>query len=322
VKLSVIIVSWNVREDLTRCLRSISKNSPACEFEVIVVDNASSDGTAECVRRDFPAITLIANEQNRGFAAANNQAIRIARGEYLFLLNPDTVVHCRSLDNLIKILDENSRAGICAPRILNADGTIYHSVKRIVTFRGVLYAKTFFRYLGIFKTHYNNLRPANFDYDKQAEVEQISGAAILVKRSVIMEIGPMDEDLFLYYEDVDLCLRTREAGWEIIYVPDAVITHTGGMSSEQISADRRIIEHKSLLIYLRKHRGKLATVFFIPLFKTGVIIKELLDIATGAFTYLFSVVSGNSRGRHKSAVKIKESAAFLATHSLEFLLKS
>jgi hypothetical protein len=94
------------------------------------------------------------------------------------------------------------------------------------------------------------------------------------------------------------------------------------MSSEQILADRRIIEHKSLLVYLRKHRGKLATAFFIPLFKTGVIIKELLDIATGAFTYLFSVVSGDSRGRHKSAVKIKESAAFLTIHSLEFLLKS
>jgi len=189
MKLSIIIISWNVEEALVNCLRSLEENQPCYEFEVIVVDNESTDGTVETIRKDFPEVVMIVNSENIGFSAANNQAIRIAKGRYLLLLNPDTIVHSQSLDNLVKVLDESPTAGACGPRIIDTDGKTCPSVGYVPTFRSVLYRKTIFRSLGIFRGHYKKLTANALDYDKQTDVEQLSGAALMVRRSVMNEIG-------------------------------------------------------------------------------------------------------------------------------------
>jgi GT2 family glycosyltransferase len=143
----------------------------------------------------------------------------------------------------------------------------------------------------------------------------------MIRRSVIEEIGLMDESFFMYYEDVDLCLRIRKAGFRIVFVPDSTITHIGGRSSDQVSAHKRIMLYRSLFIYFRKHRGRFATALFAFIFKPGVIIDHLLNIISGIVSYLFFIVSFDRRRRLKSQSKIRSSASFLGKYSWEFLFK-
>ena len=321
MKLSVTIVSWNVKEELVNCLRSIEANRPGCEFEIIVADNASTDGTIEAVRKDFPQVRLIINKENRGFSAASNQAIKIAKGEYLFLLNPDTVVHRQSLDTLIRVLDENPDIGACGPKLIDENNIPYRPEGYVPTFRSILYAKTFFRMLGIFRGHYKKLTADNLDYNRQTDAEQLSGSALMVRRSVMEEIGLWDESFFMYYEDVDLCLRIRKAGRRITYVGESVITHLGGKSSSQISAEKRIMLYRSLFIYLRKHKGRQATALFSLIFKPAVIIKDILNLITSFTTYIFSVLIFDRNRQVKSLAKVINSAVFLTRYSWRFLFK-
>ena len=238
-----------MKEDLVNCLRSINENRPRAEFEIIVVDNASTDGSVDTIKSSFPDVKIIANGENLGFSAANNRAIRIAKGQYLFLLNPDTIVYPNSLDTLIAYLDDHAVVGACGPKFLEASGKAHSSVGYVPTFRALLYGRTFLRSLGIFRRRHKELTARNLNFEKTAEVEQLSGAALMVRRSVMEEIGSMDENFFMYYEDVDLCLRIRKAGFKIAFVPDSTITHIGGKSTEQVSARRRIMLYRSMFIF-------------------------------------------------------------------------
>lgn len=311
MKLSVIIVSWNVREDLIRCLRSIFENSPACEFEVVVVDNASSDGTAECIKRDFTAVAVIANEQNRGFAGANNEGIQKAGGQYIFLLNPDTIVHKGSLDTLIGFMDNNPDAGACGPKLLNTDGTTQASVRRFPTFRGALYRHSVFRLTGIFRAQYRKWLMKDFEYDRQADVEQLMGSALLIRRSAIEQVGMMDERFFMYYEEVDFCYRLKQRGWRIVFVPEATITHLGGRSAGQVPAARRAMMFASMLAFFRKHRGGFRTAVFSLVFKPGVIAADVCRFTAGLFAYLYALTTLDAERRDKSLNRIRNAAAWL-----------
>jgi len=322
MKLSVIIVSWNVKYDLLNCLKSLYESCASCQFEVIVVDNASTDGSAEATRDSFPQAKLIINSENRGFAAAANQTIKIARGEYILLLNPDTLVHRSSLDNLVRVLDEEPAVGACGPRLVDVEGKTYPSIGYLPTFRSVLYGKTFFRTIGIFRSHYKKLTANDFDYDKLLCVEQLSGAVLMVRRSVFEEIGLMDESFFMYYEDADLCLRVRKAGWKIVYTPTSIVTHIGGRSSIQVSAKKRMMVYSSLLTYLRKYRGRFATRMFSLIFKPAVIVKEISNVFSGTITFLVSILLCNRGKWSKSLAKTKSSAIFLVRYSWRFLFKT
>lgn len=321
MKLSIIIVSWNVREDLARCIQSIRENSPCEEFEVIVVDNASSDGTVDSIKQDFPDVTIIANKENRGFAAANNQGIKKARGQYLFFLNPDTIVHPLSLDVLMNFMDGNSNAGACGPKLLNEDGMTQPSTRRFPTFRGALYRHTVFRFLGIFRSEYKKWLMKDFDYDREMDVDEVGGAALMVRRSVIDRIGGMDESFFMYYEEVDLCYGIKQSGWRTVFIPEAVITHLGGRSANQISVMSRILMLTSLLIFFRKYRGKLATGFFSCVFKPAIILRDICNVAIGAVTFIFATVVSNNGKREKAATKVKNSAILLGKYSWQILFK-
>ncbi len=320
MKLSIIVVSWNIQEDLLTCLRSIEENEPSCTFEVIIVDNASTDGTAGMIKKCFSEVKLIINHENRGFAAANNQAFELSRGEYVLLLNPDTILHPKSLDILVKFMDSNEDVGACGPKLLDTDGSNQNSVRCFPSFRGALHRHTAFKFLGIFKGEYKKWVMYDFNNDKQRDVDQVMGAALMVRRSVTEQVGVMDERFFMYYEEVDLCYRIKQAGWRIVHIPEAVITHIGGGSSGQIPVSKRIMAMTSLLKFFRKHRGKFATRLFSCVFKPAVILRDLMNIVFGTIKYIFATATLDRQGRKKSAEKIRNSVILLWRYCSQFRL--
>ena len=321
IKLSIIIVSWNVCDQVKDCLHSIKSNPPGSGYEVIVVDNASTDNTVEIIKELFPDITVITNTSNRGFAAANNMGIKNSSGEYVLLLNPDTIVHKKAFDTLIEFMDKNQDAGACGPQLLNSDGTIQPSVRRFPTFRSTFYFYTVFRFLGVFRRHYKDWRMKDFDHKSRQDVDQVMGAALMLRKSTMDQVGIMDEAFFMYYEEVDLCYRLRLAGWRIVFIPSAVITHLGGQSIKQIPAQKRMMTLKSLLTLLRKHRGRLRMTIFTLAFKPSVIMQDALNLLINIVTYLFAIVLFDRDKRHESAQKISRAAYWLYRYSWQILFK-
>ena len=319
MKISIIIVSWNVREDLVKCLDSIYKNPPSKKYEIVIVDNASADDTVKTIKNDYKKVVVIENKTNSGFSAANNLGIKKTSGQYLFLLNPDTIVCKNSIDVLAEILDKYEDAGACGPRLFNPDGTDQIAVGSVPTFRALLYGKTILRSLGIFRRHYKSLKHVDFDYEKQAEMEQLSGAAVMVRSSVIKEIGLMDETFFMYYEDIDLFLRIRKAGWKLLYVPAAKIIHSGGKSSDQVSWAKHMMMYESLFIFLKKHKGKFQTWLFGLLFKPLVILKEIENIFSSLIILFFSLILRSRKRQRKAINKLRLAGIFLYKYSLKFL---
>ncbi len=315
MKISIIIVSWNVREDLNRCLRSLKEKPPSEEYEVIVVDNGSADGTVESIQNLFPEVQLIANKENRGFAAANNQGIAKSKGKYIFFLNPDTIIESDCLDILTSFMDENEDVGACGPKLLYGDGSMQRSVRRFPSFRGALHRHTVLKFLGIFKDEYRKWVMRDFKYDRQTEVDQLMGAALMTRRSIIDNIGMMDEIFFVYYEEVDLCYRIKQAGWRIVFLPEAQIIHLGGRSSGQVPVDKTIMAMTSLIKFFKKHRSKFAFVFFVCIFKPALILNDLVEIAAGSIKYIFYVIIFNSSERRVSARKIKRAVKMLSRYS-------
>jgi len=276
--LSIIIVSWNVRDCLADCIESILENCRSLEYEIIVVDNASTDGTVDLIRNKYPDLILTSNDTNKGFAYANNQGIQQARGRYLLFLNPDTIIQPNAIEKMLAFLEQNKNVGAVGPKLLNKDFTIQHSVRTFPTFRGALYRHTILRYLGLFKNHHERWRMKDFKCDRLTDVDQLMGAAILAEKDLVLKMGGFDEQFFMYYEEVDFCYRIKNAGYRIVFFPDASIIHLGGKSARQISFRKKIMAIKSLLRFFGKHRNKPAvacfTIFFLPLF----IMREILEL--------------------------------------------
>ena len=319
MKLSIIIISWNVKNDLIRCLKSLYENQPSNTFEVIVVDNASTDGTVEAAKSNFPEVVIVTNSENRGFAAANNQGIEKSQSQYVLLLNPDTLVHSDSLNILVDFMDKNKDVGVCGPQLLNEDGTIQPSVRRFPTFRGALYRHTALRYLRIFRNEYKKWLMKNFDHKTEMDVDQVMGAALMVKRSITDRIGTMDEQFFMYYEEVDLCYRVKQAGWRVVFVPAAVITHLGGQSAGQIPVKKQIVAITSLIKFFRKHRGRGTTAIFNCIFKPAILLRNLCDIVTGVFLYMTSLITGSQKRRNKTVIKLRNSLQLLSKYGWKLI---
>jgi len=321
MKLSIIIVSWNVKNDLIRCLQSLYENQPSSDFEVTVVDNASADGTIDEIRKNFENVFLISNDKNCGFAAANNQGIERSQGEYVLLLNPDTIIHPKSLDVLVKFMDDNKDVGACGPKLLNADGTTQRSARRFPTFRAALYRHTILNLFGLFRRQYSRWLMRDFDYDTQAEVCQLMGAALLTRQSVIDQVGLMDENFFMYYEEVDLCFRIKQAGWRIVFIPEAVITHLGGQSAAQIPVAKRIMMLASLFAFFRKHRGRFRTELFGVIFKPLVLLIYFYYLCRDSIKYIFAFLLFNRGRRVRCARTLRNWVLFLGKYSWQLLFK-
>ncbi len=253
--IAVIVVNWNAREDLHVCLASLyAEPKPRLDYAVWVVDNASSDGSAVMVAAEFPMVHLCANTENLGFSKANNQAIAQTDSRYVFLLNSDAAIHAGALETLVAYADSHAEAGILGPKVLNPDGTLQYSCRRFPSLGAGFFRNT---YLGRLFPHNKFARDylmTDFDHDSGKAVDWVSGCAMLIRRETINKIGALDERFYMYCEDVDICQRVWDAGEEVVYVPEAVVTHAIGRSSDK-NADRMIREfHRSWYEYdLKRH---------------------------------------------------------------------
>jgi GT2 family glycosyltransferase len=254
VDLSVVIVSWNVRDLLQACLESLRPAWERTWAEVIVVDNASTDGTLDLVRDHYPAVRLIANAANRGFGAANNQGMAAAGGRYFLLLNPDTVVLPGALEILAGFLDAHPRVGLVAPRLLNPDGSLQRNAFH---FPGLMQVA-----LDLFPLHPRLTESRlNGRYRREPRakgpfaIDHPLGAAMMVRREVWEETGGFDEDYFMYAEEVDWCRRIHHAGWTIWQVPAAEIVHCGGQSTRQMPDSMFIELWRARYRFFRRYHG-------------------------------------------------------------------
>ena len=255
--ISIIIVSWNVRELLLACLAALpAAVGDAFSYEVIVVDNASEDGTVDAVRTQFPEVRIIANAENLGFTGGNNQGLALARGRFLFLLNPDTLPQPGSIAHLARFLAAHPDVGMVGPRLWYGDGSPQPNRRRFPTLATLFAESTiiqhYFPGLRLFQRYIMADRPE----DEPQEVDWLVGAALMARRAVYEQIGGLDEGFFMYSEEMDWCKRAKDAGWRIAYEPAAEIIHYEGKSSEQAVARRDIFFFSSRVRYAQKHFGR------------------------------------------------------------------
>lgn len=255
--LSISIVNWNTKDALKLCLKSIYDSSHEIEFEVFVIDNNSSDSSAEMVMRRFPSVRLIRNKVNLGFARANNQAIKKSRGRDILLLNPDIVVLPNSLARMVNFMRSHSEVGAAGGKLLNPDGTIQKGgyYRRFPSVMQAVMGCTLLNRITGMGSFLERYYGEKIDSDT-VEVDQPPGACLMVRREVIGQVGLLDEDFNLWFEDVDWCYRIKKAGWKIFFYPEAEFIHRGGQSVKSLTLyDYEEIYTRSMLIYFKKHKG-------------------------------------------------------------------
>jgi GT2 family glycosyltransferase len=254
--LSIVIVNWNGLAVLRNCLDSIYGVSQGIVFEVIVVDNASRDESVAVIRRDYPQVTVICNQQNLGFAAANNQAFAVARGRYVLLLNNDTVVLEGALAKSVQYLDANLTVGVLGCRIEYPDRSYQTSCYRFSNLMELFMIRLL--PLGsVAHERFNIGRYWGRQFSEPTEVDVVAGCFMAVRREVIANVGGLDEDFFMYGEDEEWCSRIQRAGWRIVYFPGATIIHIHRFSSNQARRAHAVIECMSPVLVLHKRRGPL-----------------------------------------------------------------
>jgi len=308
MKISVIIVSYNVKEFLQQSILSLKNSLNDLEHEIIVVDNNSVDGTNEIIRYKFPDIILIENDNNRGFAAACNQGLAASKGEYLLLLNPDTMIQEDTIQTMINFFESVPDAGAAGCKILNADGTLQLACRRsfpspLVALPKLLGLSRLFPKVKMFGKY--NL--TYVDPDELLEVDAISGSFLMFRRDVYEKIEGLDETFFMYGEDLDYCYRIKEAGWKIYYVPDTKIIHYKGESAKHASFDNFITFYKAMDIFVKKHFRKSHYFFLDIAFRMGILIRGLVSLIGRYFRkHVIMMVDG-----------VAVTAAILFTHYLQ-----
>ncbi len=290
---SVIIVNLNTRDLLETCLESLYRGSAPLRMEVFVVDNGSKDGSAEMVRRRFPETQLLLNATNEGFARPNNAAIRRSTGRYLFLLNSDTVVLAGAITTLVAFLDGHPGAGACGPRLRYPDGRQQYSVRGFPTifthFCDMFFLDRLFprsRVFGRGEMRY-------FNYDVSQKVDHITAAAFLVRREVLQNVGGLDEEFAIYYNDMDWCYRMKNAGWSIWYVSEAAIIHHLGSTVEKVNRDFALFQvmYDNVMLFYQKRYGRGAVGAYKVIMLAGFSVRAV------AWT-LISMVRRDPTTRH------------------------
>jgi len=295
LKISVIIISYNVREFLYQCLLSVYRATRDIEAEIFVVDNASVDGSVQMVKNHFPEVILNANKQNIGFAAANNQAIEHSQGEYIVLLNPDTIVQEDTFTRLLSFMDQTPEAGACTCKILNPDGSFSvdsrHSIPSPLT--------ALWKLLGLNRIFpkskiFGRYNLTYLDPDETYSVDAISGSFMLIRKKVVEMLGGLDEDYFMYCEDIDYCYRITQDNWKIYYVPETNIIHYKGESTKKNNIDYVINFNRSLYIFYKKHFHSNYLSFFRWVILLGVFFRGVIvffrNFITSNFAFLADLI--------------------------------
>jgi GT2 family glycosyltransferase len=267
--LSVIIVNWNTKDLLCQCIDSLTQTLKKIDTEMFVVDNGSTDGSGAVVRQKFPGVRLIENSVNMGFARANNQAICLSSGEYLLLLNPDTLVKDEAIPTMLSFMRSHAKAGLVGAQLLNADGSKQNSIANFPSLATELLNKSLLRWL--FPEEFPGKER---DYPGPVEVDSVIGACMLVRRETVEQVGLLDEGYFLFLEETDWCYRIEKAGWEIYHIPGAEVLHFQGKSAEAEKGKARIEYYRSRYHYFRMNRGSFQT----SVLSIGLIIKLLVEL--------------------------------------------
>ncbi len=320
--LSIVIVGYNSRDDLGRCLKAIEASEDVAASETIVVDNASSDDTGELVSREFPWVRLFENLSNVGLSRAVNRGIREARGRYVLVLNPDIQIGSRSLDVLVDFMDGHGDVGIAGAKLLNTDGSLQHSCRAFYTFWTLVLRRTF---LGaVFKRSRTIHRHLMLDYDHETprEVDWILGACMLVRRDALADVGPMDERFFLYFEDVDWCYRMWRGGWKVYYVPASVMMHRHARESARPGVNRQLVAHLLSLAHFYEKWGGL--IYALKrhrriLLSSLLLISDLVAVNAG-FTLAYLLRSSLRGFLTKPLFGVEVYWAFLIFSNIMFLI--
>jgi N-acetylglucosaminyl-diphospho-decaprenol L-rhamnosyltransferase len=282
VDLSIIIVNWNTRDLLVDCLDSIAQIAVALNVEVIVVDNASSDGSPAMLRQQFPQVHLIENRENVGFARANNQAIEQCRGRYALLLNSDALLLANAAQTMLGLAEERPQAGIVGAQLLNPDGSFQASHTPFPNLW-----QEFLILSGVGRMLYGRWYPSRGPEENRGpqSVDYVEGACMLVRREAFEDVGGLDESYFMYAEEVDLCYAMRAKGWQVWYQPAAKVIHLGGGSSQNRRPQREADLYCSRVRFFRKRYGNRAAwllklqIYGLTTIKT--IVHGLLRLASG-----------------------------------------
>jgi len=299
VDLSIIIVNWNTCNLLAKCLDSISQAVRASAYEIIVVDNNSTDGSTAMVHTQFPAVRLIENQQNVGFTQANNQALAATCGRYVLLLNSDTEAQPGALDAMVRFMDAHPVSGATGAHLLNPDGSFQASYTDFPTlWREFLILSSLGRAL---------LRPSYPSYGPEVEkgpqrVDYTEGACLLVRREAVEQVGGLDEGFFMYAEEVDWCYRMKRADWEVWYLPEVRVVHHGGGSSRQRKTRMEAELYRSRIRFFRKHHGAVQAVCLKGLIYAFTFVK-------GIWHRSLRWLTGNRHGR--TVVGLRELHAML-----------
>ncbi len=272
VDVTVSIVNWNTREYLRKCLESVLAQNSGISIEINVVDNASTDGSAAMVRSEFGNhVRLITMSRNAGFAAAQNQSIRLASGRYVFLLNPDSVLNSPDvLRKMVEFMDANKDVGFLGPKVVNPDGSLQYSARRFPTMLAAVFRHTLLGRLFPNNAFVRRYLMTDWAHDRIAEVDWLSGSALLVRKETIQQIGLLDERFYMYLEDVDWCRRAHDAGWRVVYFPEVTVIHKIGGASDQNPVEMIKEHHKSMLRYFLKYNARSPQILLLPLVLLGL----------------------------------------------------
>ena len=247
--LSVCIVSWNTCPLLKDCLHSVYDDPQVVEWEVLVVDNASSDDSVEMVESCFPQVRLVASRENLGFAGGNNLALEQARGRYLLLLNSDTRVEQGALGGLVAFMEDHPEAGAAGPRLVDEEGSLQLSCGLAPGLASEFVNKLLLHKLFPF------FKLGGWDHAEIREVGWVTGACLLVRRAVVEQVGLLDSGIFMFYEDLEWCMRIRRGGWRIFYYPFSQVLHLGGRSTQKNLEEMLVVSQQSLFYLFQKHFG-------------------------------------------------------------------
>ncbi|MBL4621264.1 MAG: glycosyltransferase family 2 protein [Immundisolibacteraceae bacterium] len=323
--ISIIIVSWNTQELTLKCLQSIYTSfnkTEAIIIEIIVVDNNSHDGTENAIKKEFSKVHLIESKINLGFGRANNLGIAKASNELLFFLNSDTVLQANTLQLIFDKFNQPNYPGILGRKLIEPDGSIQKSVRGYPNFQAFLYSDTIFRLLPNLKKYYSAYRQKEFDFSKEKSVETVMGAAMLIPKKIIDQVGGFDPRFFMYFEEVDLCHRIRDAGFPVLYTPEIVVTHIGGASSSQARSKMHLIYRQSMFSYFRKHHGKLKTTFFSIAFKPLFLVQTVTTVVIYGVKSIITKFLLLDEARTKKYTKRYKVKMNFLTHDLFSFLKS
>lgn len=276
--ITIIIVTWNSEKWIKGCLDSILATSGDLKIEIIVVDNFSKDRTLEILKPYGLQIKLIQNSSNLGYAKGCNQGLKIAQGNYVLLLNPDTEITENSLKKMRDFMEKTPEAGALGPQLVDFEGQIQPSCRRFPNYKLLLWELLGLSRLCPKSKIFGAWKMGDFDFKSTREVEQPMGSALFLRKKVIDQIGLMDERFFLFYNDVDFCYRIKQAGWKIYFYAEAKIFHFRGASTGQVRVKKIILSHWGHFLYLKKYHGSgLKAILLLP-FGLGLFFSSLLRI--------------------------------------------